>query len=233
VRRTTFAVLTVLFGAMLAGLALEPPRVAQACSAGPDDNPAAGSDLIVAGYVTEVQILGRTDLMMFLDLELTFEVDRYVRGSGPSTLQLFDSRSGVPPRELVPTSAAFAELDVSLLDVDDLGYDGGSGACGALDEDPRGRYWVVGLSPHPETGNLTMYGPSTCAVGSGPQDPRVLDGIARARTLLAQAGLPTPASTGNLGLASRGSDASSSLLLVAALLVTVLLLAGGRRASAR
>jgi len=79
------------------GIGLSTPRVAYACSAGPDYNPAAESDLIVAGYITNLEILGRTGTMTYLHVQMTFEVDQYLFGSGPTSLDVFDVKTAMPP----------------------------------------------------------------------------------------------------------------------------------------
>jgi len=226
--------LAVVVGAFVTSIVVTPPRVANACSAGPDFNPAASSELIVAGYITDMEILGRTGVMTYLDLRMTFEVDQYLYGGGATVLPVFDGVSGVPLSDLVPNTTAFAALDLSTLSVDDLGFDGGGGACGALDEDPRGRYWVVGLGRNPETGRLRMNRLATFAIGSSAADPAVVAGITRARGLLVEAGrVPVAASAGNAGLAGDASGPVVSWGSLGGLLGVLLLLTGARHVTGR
>lgn len=212
------AVILALAGA----LALGQPRPAHACSAGPDFDPLEGHDVIIAGRATGIEILGRTGIMTYLNLRITFEVDRYLVGDGPSTLHAFDSRSGTPPFELIPNTAAFEALDLATLDVDDLGYDGGGGACGALDDDPREHYWVTGLGRGPD-GELYMHRLSVLAIGDGPSDPRVLEAIARVEARFGARQVAPPA-TGSGGLAARGQESPSTNSPVAAFLTFALVL---------
>lgn len=225
----TARVAIVVAAGLLIAITLTTPRVAHACSASPDYNPAAESDLVVAGYITNLEILNRTGIMTYLHVQMTFEVDQYLFGSGPTSLDVFDGSSATPSHHLIPGPSAFDELDLETLAIDDLEYGGGGGACGALDEDPRGHYWVVGLSRHPDTGQLHMNRIATFAVGSGPADSQVIEGIERVRALLLDAGLtPAPGSTGNAGFASRQDDFSSPIVTVASVLAGALLLAGAR-----
>ena len=198
--RAPLAVASV--AALLGGFAaLGGPRPAYACSPTPDWNPVAEADVIVAGRITDIEIRGKTGMMTFLDLKMTFEVDRYLKGTGPATIAIFDSHSGSPPMALIPNSSAFDRLDVRELNVDELGYEGG-GVCGALDEDPRGRYWVVGFSRSPD-GTLAMNLLLNFAIGDGPSDARVVERIAYVEEQLREVEIaPGPPLTGNAGLAA-------------------------------
>jgi hypothetical protein len=230
VRTAAVIPLALIAVALASMIALTTPRIAHACSAGPDYNPAAQSELIVAGYITDLEILGRTGVMTYLRVQMTFEVDQYLLGSGPTSLDVFDVKSAVPPRHLIPNSRAFEELDLGTLAIDDLEYDGSGGGCGPLNADPRGRYWIAGLSRQPDTGQLVMHGPTTFAIGSGPADPAVLAGIERVRTLLVDAGLtPAPSPTGNAGLARVHNESPSSTAIAGGTLLVAVLLVATRR----
>jgi len=181
-------------GALTGGAA---PR-AEACSAGPDFDPLGGIDTLIAGYGTDVEILGKGEVMTYLEVVVTFSVDRYLVGGGPQTLLALDSKSATPPMELIRTSAMFDALDVSTLSIDELGWDGSGGGCGGINEDPRGRYWVVGFG-RDDAGVLHMHLLSNFAVGDGPDDPRVEAAIERVEALLAERGL-RPAEAGNAGV---------------------------------
>lgn len=184
-----------LVGGAVAGTGA--PR-AEACSAGSDFDPLGGMDTLIAGHGTDVEILGKTGLMTYLQVAVTFSVDRYLIGGGPRSLRVLDSKSATPPMHLIRNSAMFDALDVSTVSIDELGWDGSGGACGGINEDPRGRYWVVGFG-RDDAGMLHMHLLSNFAVGDGPDDPRVETAIERVEGMLAERGLQ-PAEAGNAGL---------------------------------
>ena len=219
------AVVAVLLGGFAA---LGGPRPAYACSPTPDWNPVAEADVIVAGRITDIEIQGKTEVMTFLDPKMTFEVDRYLKGTGPATIEVFDSHSGVPPMGLIPNSSAFDRLDVRELNVDELGYEGG-GVCGALDEDPRGRYWVVGFSRSPN-GTLAMNLLLNFAIGDGPSDARVVERIAYVEEQLREVEIaPAPPLTGDGGLLAQQGGRSWQIVALSGLLAVLMLAATVRR----
>ncbi len=207
-----------LAGGALMGRAA--PR-AEACSPGPDFDPLGGMDTLIAGYGTDVEILGKAGLMTYLEVAVTFSVDRYLIGGGPRTLRALDRKSATPPMQLIQTSAMFDALDVSTLSIGELGWNGSGGACGGINEDPRGRYWVVGFG-RDDAGVLHMHLLSNFAVGDGPDDPRVVAALERVEGLLTERGL-RPAEAGNAGL-MRGSrrDGSDQIVLAIGALVLML-----------
>ena len=218
--RSRLLLLVALVAALPAAMG-SPVRV-YACSAGADWDPVAASDVVIAGYVRDFEVIGKTDgSMPLLTVRVTYEVDRYLKSGGPARISALDEKSVMPPARLVPTSAAWDSLDITLLTMNDLEYHGSSGACGALDADPRGTYWVVGLSRRGD-GILLMNRLQNFGMGNGPTDLRVVQGIARAEALLKNA--PSPAFTGNAGLLQddKGSPPPGPLGLVG---ITVLFLA--------
>ena len=177
-----------LVGGVLAGVGA--PRV-QACSAGPDFNPLDGIDVLITGYGADVEILGKAEVMTYLEVAVTFEVDRYLVGSGPRILRVLDARSATPPRYLIRTSTMFEALGVSTVSIDELVWDGSAGACGGINQDTRGRYWVVGFG-RDHAGILQMHLLSNFAMGDGPNDPRVILAIKHVEGLLRSAGFGQP-----------------------------------------
>lgn len=132
-RRLMLAALAV--AAVLVSLS---PRAALACSAGPDYNPVAESEVIVVGQLTEWReddhirfpaLVGSG----FVPIRLTLRVERVLKGSTPATLAVVDHASlrRQPPAPNLPERTFWA---------------GGAGACGSFDEDPTGKHAVLGLA---------------------------------------------------------------------------------------
>ena len=72
-----------MIGAAALGLGM--PNVVRACSAGPDFDPLSGIDVLIAGYGLDVEILGK-GTTTYLEVAVSFEVDRYLLGQGPRTV---------------------------------------------------------------------------------------------------------------------------------------------------
>jgi hypothetical protein len=176
-----------------------------------DFNPAVEADLIVAGRVTHVVANEKGAAPGYVQIRLTLQVDRYLKGSGPSTIDVIDSRSAM----LVRPGAGGTGADYLNVPLTDISWGGGGGFCGTLDESPSGKYFVGGLS---ETGpkRFEASRPLMFAWGSGPDDPRVVGGIARATLALRAA--PLPPATGNAGLDQQGLAAIVQALILAATL---------------
>lgn len=209
---------------LLAAVTARPARV-HACSAGPDFDPLEGLDVIVTGFATDVALIERVDGLYFVVVDVAFEVDRYLLGSGPRELSLRDGRSA----SLVGVARSSAELDaIKLADVmiDDLLWDGSGGACGALNSDPRGQYWVAGATRAAD-GTLGISIFSLFGIGTSPEDPQIVERITFVEGLLDEAGL-RPARAGNLGIVDSGGVAvpGGSAIAVA---LTGLMLVGIRQ----
>lgn len=87
-----------LLAAVMVGVALASmPRTALACSAGLDWNPARESEVIIAGRVTGMELApsipSRGPVPSTVAVTLTFAVDRYVKGTGPSEVRAIDTSS--------------------------------------------------------------------------------------------------------------------------------------------
>jgi hypothetical protein len=204
----------ILVAILSAGASLLRPTPAYACSVGADFNPIAESDIIVAGRVTNVAVGGKGAIENFVEVRLTLEVDRYLKGSGPRTIEIRDLRSAMLLRQ-PQTGADYLNARAT-----DVQWAGGSGACGTLDADPTGKYVVGGLHLRgavPPFFEATR--PLVFAWGDDATDSVVRAGIARTEQLLAAQSAPTPPprppATGNAGLNT--SEAGALPLLLAAL----------------
>ena len=180
------------------------PRAAEACSSpGPSDR-VVESDIIIAGWVVEMRLAplelqvpypnkgGATAAYRageFYPVWVDFEVDRYFKGSGPQTISALDPRSVIFfDGQTEEERAAFESAD----------FMGAGGSCGALDEDPRGQYWVIGLTTD-DASTLTMSrGRTFTTPNPNPQSAEVLTAIAELEQRLGPG--VTPAATGH-GLA--------------------------------
>jgi hypothetical protein len=186
----------VMLAAVLASTAGAPIALpawpALACSAGPDFNPVTSSEQIVGGTVLgwepapNPQDLPPT--WTFQTVRITLHVEASFRGNaGPGTIEFYDTasvfRTGQGPS----------------------GWHGSSGACGAFNADPTGRYVLLGLY-RAEDGTLRSHLLRTFFIG----DRSELSGARydRIRAQLDAYGLtlPTtprfigPPATGNAGL---------------------------------
>jgi hypothetical protein len=208
------ALLFALAGTLAFALvALGQPRAALACSAGPDWNAAVQADLIIVGRVTAFEVAEDEAATGpaspgSLAGRLTFSVDRYLKGSGGASITAIDRAS------------LFREPGGALQFV------GSAGACGALDEDPLGEYWVTGFFREP-TGTLRTNRLLVFAIGSGPDDGGVQSGIERVEALMREAGI-APAATGGAGPATADRRAPPVPALV---LFTLALVIAARRST--
>ncbi|MEE8338261.1 MAG: hypothetical protein V3R95_09370 [Dehalococcoidia bacterium] len=183
--------------------------------------------MIVVGRVTEFARAPEFDRLRpensshtleLVVLSVTFEVDQYLKGAGPTTLVTYDGDSayyrGGPGEQ-------FSETDV-----DGLYY---GGDCGVLNANPLGEYRVAGLLQSSD-GVLTMWA-FPIATAESADDPAITEAIERAKKELTALGLTFPPGTGGAGLASDGGEAGfpAALLLLAVLAGA----AGARRVVAR
>ena len=203
--------------------AIASPSRALACSAAADFNPADAADVLVAARATDVVPLGVAPGTGFVSMRVTFEVDTYLKGTGGSTLLADDIRAAHLGPGLTPTTAGVG-APVTGRTIDELRLQWGGDGCSALTEDPRGRYFVLGLTREAD-GTLRMNRLLLFAVGDGPSDARIAAGMQRAETLL-DARL-TPPRTGH-GSAESRSPADPPLLL---LLATAAVVTGARVAT--
>ncbi len=217
--------LSITFAALLLGgiAALGAPRVASACSFVGSRWEAA--DVIVVGKITEFARAPELDGLPSIAqpgnlvvLGVTFEVDQYLKGSGPTALVAYDA-----------WSAYYGDADGPGGELSEIGVDGlyYGGDCGALNANPLGEYRVAALFRTTD-GFLAMPGWGRFAVAASADDPAIIEAIERAKQEL---GLPFPPGTGGAGLASDGGEAGppAALLLLAVLAAT----AGARRVVAR
>ena len=136
-RRLMLAALSMMIVA-----ALLPPRPALACSAGPDYNPVAESEAIVVGRLTGWEE-GDTDPppppdgSLFVSIRVTMTVERRLKGRAPAVITIVDQASLFR----IPAEAGRPEQTF---------WAGGAGACGSFDEDPSGKYAVMGLWRNPD-----------------------------------------------------------------------------------
>jgi hypothetical protein len=100
--------------AIAVAAALSSPGRVYACSAGPAFNPAAESEVIVAGRVSGAAVTGKGVVPMFVEVTLTIDVDRYLKGSGPARLEIVDGSSAIPERPL-QTGADYLNADIDTL----------------------------------------------------------------------------------------------------------------------
>lgn len=108
------------------------PTPAYACSAGPDFDPIATSDVIVEGRFLDWELapeLNRGDA--YLGIRVEMAVQRVWKGQiAEEVITMLDSASLGPP---YPGH-------------DEYEWIGASGACGAFDADPTGFYAIMGLA---------------------------------------------------------------------------------------
>ncbi len=213
-RRPVF-VLALL--AVLLAPALIVPRTVEACSAGEDFDAVAESEIILAGRVVDMRIADEYQQpttsppgsQTFAPVWLDFQVDRYFKGDGPRHLSALDGASVAFMNN--ETSAERARFEGAL-------YWGGGGSCGALDGDPRGMYWVTGLSLHEgvyRTNRILLFG--TGVIGSGPDDPAVIERIAELADRLGPGVTPAATGHGLVPTTDRGLVLTLAALALAAL----------------
>ncbi len=203
----------VLIAAVLLGLLI--PTLARpvvACSAGPDFNPVAGSDLIVAGRITGWELAAPVLVsppppdLANAAMHITMQVDHVRKGSAPPRVTFLDFGS--------PRAAELARVRYPGLSV-------GVGGCPVFESDPTGLYAVLGLV-RAEGGRYQANRLLTFYAGDAPAGPAYDRALAELASL-GPARLPV---TGTSLGADRGTDARS-------LVVLVLLAAGGARALRR
>lgn len=191
-----------LAAATLVASAAFPHRIAYACTGAVPDPTEVGPNKIVSGRITNIAYEEQhpTNALQPVPLTVTFEVDRYLKGSGPRTIEFVDSISVVG-------------------DTDDINW---GGMCGAFAEDPVGTYWVIIL---PEPGVDPLAGFSAFSVyaryANGLDDSKFVAAIEFVTAQLAAASLQLP-SVGNAGLAEgpaqRGAIEANQLLALLAVL---------------
>lgn len=214
VMRRPVVVLALL--AVLLAPALVLPRTAEACSAGEDFDAVAESDIIIAGRVVDMR-LARESMQptqppagpqAFAAVWLDFQVDSYFKGDGPSRLSALDGGSVAFMNNETPAERARFEGAL---------YWGGGGSCGTLDDDPRGTYWITGLSLHEgmyRTNRILLFG--TGGIGTSPDDPLMLERIATLEDRLGPRVIP--AATGH-GLAPTTDRGVALALAIGALAI--------------
>ncbi|MGI8926484.1 MAG: hypothetical protein ACR2HN_07540 [Tepidiformaceae bacterium] len=177
-----------------------------------DCDPIRDSELIVSGRVESWRRAdGSTEPGSYIPVVVELRVDTVYKGRSEPLLTMVDRAS---------------------LQVDRVRGDrwiGASGACGALDADPAGRYFVIGLSPD-DRGELRMNRIQTLFVGDEPNGPRYDRAVNR---LEGRLGPPGPPSTGS-GLAPRSESIATPVVLLFGAIMLALAAAhfGARRPKA-
>jgi hypothetical protein len=197
------------------------PHTALACSGELD--PLRDNDLIITGRVVDMELASDPhDPNAFAAVWVVFEVDRYVLGDGPRVLRALDLPSVAFMHGQTP-----AEREALVNPT----YMGAAGACGSLDEDPRGQYWLTGASVQSDTPITSDAVPvlnrialwSTGGIGTGPEDPDILERLERIETLLAEAGV-APAAVGH----GVPENRSSTVPVLSGLVAAIALVFGAR-----
>ena len=195
------------------------PLPAYACSAGSDFNPVAASDVIVMGTITDWQALeSPPGLGMFQPIRLTISVDHTFQGSHAPVLEAVDTSS------LVREQIAVGQ------------WAGSSGACGAFNADPKGRYALMGLV-RAEDGSLRTHLMHMFYIGE--RDQLAGARYERVSERLGSFGLILPPSLGSAGLLHQdaGSDdvslplAGAAAALSGALIFSTIWIASRRRST--
>lgn len=130
------AVLGVLVAAAVltsvVALAVQPARIAYACSADASFDPVAASDVIVGGYVAGYEpAQGIPPRGQFIPVRLDMRVHHVWKGTWTAGRRIIDRAS-----LLQRPSGQGVRYE----------WAGASGACGALDHDPTGYYAIFGLT---------------------------------------------------------------------------------------
>lgn len=152
-------------------------REAHACSC-PDCDVARDYDIIVGGRVESWRRAeGRVDperYTTFVPVELDLAIDQVFKGGAPARVVLVDVASllaGLPGETWI----------------------GAAGACGTLDKDPTGDYFIIGIRPFGD-GSYGIGRPGIVYLGDEPAGEQ----YDRQRSLLnASLGAPRPPATGN------------------------------------
>ena len=148
------AIRSVVGGSVAAVLLMVAPSVALACSPLPGYN-INQNDVIVEGWVENVEIAESATRDTFLPVRVTLHVLRSWKGQSPARILFTDHSSYV---------ANSAGLGGGV-------WSGSSGACGALDVDPTGKYGLVVFKW--ANGELVTSNVQGAVFGDGPTDPLV------------------------------------------------------------
>lgn len=172
-------------------------RRAYACSAGPDYDPVAESDVIVEGRFLGWEILAdQQPQSIYSTVEVEMSVERVHKGDVVgNVVSLVDSRSLVRQGE------------------ESYVWSGAGGSCGAFDFDPTGKYAVTGLSQR-EDGTYVPGRLRTFFIGEGPAGEGYEHALERMASFPGAADLPS------LGSGPSGSGESPAAAVVAALVAT-------------
>lgn len=206
----------------LALSALHPAMVA-ACSGDTTFDPTRYPGVIVVARATAIEFVPG-EMGPFIGVRVTLEVERYLKGSGSTTIVALDTRSAIIGPRLARDSDVLARVDLSRLTAADVVWAGGSGACGALDLDPVGRMLVLGLVPLPD-GTFGMHRMLLFAVSGQPESYTVDQATARIETLLGHPRISPPNVGHGLTVPRKLAPAAPAL----ALLVALALVATARR----
>lgn len=146
--------MSCLVAAITAGVLLAAPRHVLACSPRPGYN-INQNDVIVEGWVENVEIAESVTRDTFLPVRVTLHVLRSWKGQAPARIMFTDHASYV---------ANSAGLGGGV-------WSGSSGACGALDVDPTGKYGLIVFRWM--NGELATSNVQGAVFGDGPADPLV------------------------------------------------------------
>ena len=124
--------------AVFTGVLLDPRAggvpLAHACNAGRDFNPVAQSDLIVSGRIVSWEEVGVGFARGFVSIKVTIEVDRVLKGSSASRVEVVDNASLTIARK--PDGSQIWQ---------------GGNSCGTFWEDPTGKQ-IIGAFHKDEAG---------------------------------------------------------------------------------
>jgi hypothetical protein len=211
-RRVALALIAAVFAVLVT--ALPAPQAVHACS-GLSVEPADASVVaVVAGYITELDYEEHhsSNPLETFPVTMTVEVDRYLRGGGPASVQFVAKRSAGG-------------------DSDDINWGAGGAICGGFFENPLGRYFVLAIPSTLSTeGDFTEGDFSVFHVygrGDGPADPGVTQGIDWVLERLSATTVVQAPGGGNAGLAAHstqlagGWNAAMAVGLLVALLAVI------------
>jgi hypothetical protein len=174
-------------------------RAALACSTGPDFNPVRESDLIVEGRIAGYEATSDVAEYNFLPVEVSVVIERTLKGNASGTIAIVDDSSLAAPRPGLTESPR---------------WEGSSGACGAFDLDPTGKWIVMGLSIA-EDGTYSSSRILTFYLGNGPTGEEYQQALSRLASFEEAAGLPV---TGSAAPSSRSATAVGVFLSAVAVL---------------
>ena len=152
--RIVLAAALVAAAVIAAGHASAP--TAFACSADETWDPRAESDVIIGGQVLGYEVLPEPSAGIYQKVRLNIRIDHVWKG-------------GVSGREIVDGASYVLREDRWL---------GSGGACGAFDDDPAGRYVVLGLYDSGQ-GQLLTTSLRTFYIGDDPYNPASVVGFGR------------------------------------------------------